>query len=180
MVETMDDQTGSNLMEVTEVITFSAHLSLILGSLAEPVPKFSEIWERAGAIQQSRERFIWQGNGKFNNNQSQGGRVGGKGQFQGQSSAYVQKAIPANSEGISTGQNKVTDERTTVSATTTAASSGTTQQVQIGSSSEVELAGKKATRGDSLSLQQMWEKGTFKRIAVRRLSVLIVVKDISP
>jgi hypothetical protein len=46
-------------MEVTEVITFSAHLSLILGSLAEPVPKFSEIWEWAGAIQQSRERFIW-------------------------------------------------------------------------------------------------------------------------
>jgi hypothetical protein len=74
----------------------------------------------------------------------------------------VQKAIPTNSEGISTGQNKVTDERTTVSATTTAASSGTTQQVQIGSSAEAELARKKDTGSDRLLCNKCGKREYFK------------------
>jgi hypothetical protein len=91
----------------------------------------------------------------------------------------VQKATPANSEGISTGQNKVTGERTTVSATTAAASYGATQQVQIGSSTEAELVGKKDTGGDSLLCNKCGKKDTFQRTAMKRLSVLIGVKDIS-
>jgi hypothetical protein len=55
----------------------------------------------------------------------------------------VQKSVATSSGGVSTGQNQVTDERTTVSATTVAASPGTTQQVQIGSSTQTELAGRK-------------------------------------
>jgi hypothetical protein len=59
----------------------------------------------------------------------------------------VQKSVATSSGGVSTGQNKVVDERTTVSATTVAASLGTTQQVQIGSSSETELAGEEINTG---------------------------------
>jgi hypothetical protein len=54
----------------------------------------------------------------------------------------------------------VADERTTVSATTVAASSGTTQQVQIGSSSETELAGDGNQHWMIISFATSVEKGT--------------------
>jgi hypothetical protein len=45
----------------------------------------------------------------------------------------VHKSVTTSSGGVSTGQNKVTDERTTVSATIVAASSGATQKIHMGS-----------------------------------------------
>jgi hypothetical protein len=71
----------------------------------------------------------------------------------------VRRATPASSGGVSTGQNKGGDERTTVSATTAVASSGTTKQVQIGSSSGTELAGKKITADDNLLCTKCGKKG---------------------
>jgi hypothetical protein len=49
MAETMEDQTGSNLMEYTEVITFSANLSLVLGGLGRISTKIlSDLGEGRG------------------------------------------------------------------------------------------------------------------------------------
>jgi hypothetical protein len=121
-----------------------------------------------------------QGAGQFNNNQNQGGRGGDREQYQGQNRAYVQKSVTTSSGEVSTGQNKVADERRTISATTVAASSGTTHQVHIRSSSETELAGRKSTLNDNLICNKCGKKVTFTRTALKKLSVSIVAKDINP
>jgi hypothetical protein len=73
------------------------------------------------------------------------------------------RSVATSSGGVSTGQNKVADERTTVSATTIAASSGITQQLQIGSSSETELAGRKSTLNDNLLCNKCGKKGHISK-----------------
>jgi hypothetical protein len=75
----------------------------------------------------------------------------------------VQRAMPTSSGGVTTGQNKVTDERTTVSATIVAASSGTTQQLQVGSSSETKVAGKKTTGDDNILCNKCGKKGHISK-----------------
>jgi hypothetical protein len=72
----------------------------------------------------------------------------------------------------------VIDERT-VSATTVAASSGATQQIHMGSSSETDIVGKKTTQNDNLLCNKCGKKGTFLWIVMRKLSVSTVAKDIS-
>jgi hypothetical protein len=57
--------------------------------------------------------------------------------------AYVDKTGTSSSGGVSTGQNRETVERTIVCATTTAAYLGATQLIQVGSSSEADIAGRK-------------------------------------
>jgi hypothetical protein len=69
--------------------------------------------------------------------------------------------VTTSSGGVSTGHNKVIDERT-VSATTVAASSGATQQIHMGSSSETDIVGKKTTQNDNLLCNKCGKKAYFK------------------
>jgi hypothetical protein len=147
--------------------------------LGEPIPKHSEIWERTEAIQQPRKRSIWTGDMTVQQQLESGGRARDREQYQDQNRAYVQKSVPTSSGGVSAGQNKVADERTTISATTAAASSGTTQQVQLGSSSGTELAGRKVTMGDNLLCNKCGKRVTFSKTVLRRLNVSTMARDIS-
>jgi hypothetical protein len=63
----------------------------------------------------------------------------------------------------------VTDERITVSATRVAASSGATQQNQVGSSSETNLAGKKAVQNDNLLCNKCGKKGHIPKDCVEEI-----------
>jgi hypothetical protein len=159
MEEKKVDQIDNINLEDTEVTTSNAPFLSSWEIWGEPIPKHSEIWERIGAIQQPRQRSICTRDMKVQQKSESGGRACDKEQYQGQSRAYVQKSVHTSSGGVSVGQNKVANERTTVSATTAAASSGTTQQVQLGSSSGIELAGRKVTMSDNLLYNKCEKKG---------------------
>jgi hypothetical protein len=163
MEEKVVDQVDSNNLEDTEVTNFNALPSRVLGNLGESIPKHREIWEGAGPIQQPRQRLVWSGHMTVQQQSESGGRVGVREQYQGQSRAYVQNSMATSSGGVSTGQNKVADERTTVSSTTVAASSGTTLHVQIGSSSKTELVGRKSTLNDNLICNKCGKKGHISK-----------------
>jgi hypothetical protein len=149
-----------------------------LGNLGKLVAEWLAYWRRARKFNNLNRGQYGQGSGQFINNQNKGGRGGERDQYQGR--AYVQKIVTTSSGGVSTGHNRVNDERTTVSATTVAASSRTAQQFQVGSSYKTDITGKRAVQNDNHLCNKCGKREIFQRTVLRKYNVSIMGKDINP